>query len=293
MSTATTRGGSTGITMLARASSSAAVIRTVPGARPAIVPWGVTAATPVSAECQVTGRYTGHPRLSFGVASSRISSPMWSGSLMGSITMSSACGGATSTRRIAVTSLQVAVTIADPGASAVARTPAPSMRRTSGASVLHRTARGGSRVPCSPRITATSEKLSPASRSVGAGMMEMPPTGRTDAPPAADARVRGAGLVGVGTPESEDPPSAETHWVSPARSGSSSASGAAPSAAMASAMRGHRAAGSLSSMRRIAASTSGGQSPQSSRMGRGECSTCACITVSVEPANGGSPVTSS
>ena len=75
MSTAATRGGSTGITMLARASSSAAVIRTVPGARPAIAPCGVTAAIAGSADCQVTLRDTGQPRLSCGVASSRISSP--------------------------------------------------------------------------------------------------------------------------------------------------------------------------------------------------------------------------
>ena len=61
MSTDATRAGSTGITMLARASSRAAVIRTVPGARPAMAPCGVTAAISVSAECQVTVRYTGQP----------------------------------------------------------------------------------------------------------------------------------------------------------------------------------------------------------------------------------------
>ena len=150
MSTAATRGGSTGMTMLARASSTAAVRRTVPGARPAIVPLGVTSAMRASAELQVTGRYTGQPCLSRGVASSRISSPACSGSSSGSITMSSALGAVTSTRSRALTFLQVAVTTAVPGASAVASAVRLSSRNTVGSSVVHSTARGGSRVPCWP-----------------------------------------------------------------------------------------------------------------------------------------------
>ena len=292
MSTDATRAGSTGITMLARASSRAAVIRTVPGARPAMAPCGVTAAISVSAECQVTVRYTGQPRLSCGVASRRISSPTWSGSFIGSMTMSSARGVATSTRSSAVMPLHVAVTIAVPGPTAVASPPSGSIRSTPGASVVQVTARGGSRVPCSPRITATRLKLSPVSSPAGAGMIEMPPMGLAAELPACDALVRGAGLVG-GVSISNVSPPARTWAISSARLGSSSARGAAPSAAKASARRGHRSAGSLASMRRMAASTSGGQSARSARIGGGVRSTCACMTVSVEPANGGAPVTSS
>ncbi len=74
-SSTATRAGSTGITMLARASSSTAVIRTVPVASPAIPPSAVAAATSGWADSHATGREMGHPRLSRGVASSRIESP--------------------------------------------------------------------------------------------------------------------------------------------------------------------------------------------------------------------------
>ena len=169
--------------------------------------------------------------------------------------MSSARGDATSTRSSALTPLHVAVTIAVPAATAVASPASGSIRSTAGASVVHSTARGGSRVPCSPRITATSVKLSPASSPAGAGMIEMPPTGRPVAVPGCEARVRGAGLVG-GASSVAAPPLATTCAISSTRCGSSSASGAAPRAAIASASLGHRSAGSLASIRRMAASTS-------------------------------------
>ena len=136
-------------------------------------------------------------------------------------------------------------------------------------------------------------KQSPTSRPDGAGTMEIPPTARLGSTPADEALVRGMGLVGVGIPERDTPPPAAASRLSSPRRGSSSASGAAPSAAIASAMRGQRASGSLSSIRRIAASRSGGHSGHSSRMERGARSTWACMTVRVDPRNGGTPVTSS
>jgi serine/threonine-protein kinase len=102
----------------------------------------------------------------------------WSGSPIGPITISSALGSATSTRSSALIPLQLAVSSAEPGASPVAMPPAPSTRSTVGVSVPQVTDCGGSRVPCGPRMTAASRKLSPTSNPAGAGTIEMPPTGR-------------------------------------------------------------------------------------------------------------------
>ena len=78
--------------------------------------------------------------------------------------------------------------------------------------------------------------------------------------------------------------------VSSARWGSPSGSGTAPSADFASAMPGNRSSGALASIRRIAASSSAGQSGHRPLMGGGGASTCDCMTVSVEPVKGASPV---
>ena len=68
--------------------------------------------------------------------------------------------------------------------------------------MAHSTARGGSLVPYWPRMTATRVKLSPTSNPAGAGMIVMPPTDREGPLIAPDARVRGAGLLGVADPVS-------------------------------------------------------------------------------------------
>ena len=76
-----------------------------------------------------------------------------------------------------------------------------------------------------------------------------------------------------------------------ARTGCPSSNGAAPSSASACCIDGQRSAGSLASIRTIAASSSGGQSRRSSRIGGTGRSVCACITTNCEPENGGRPVT--
>ena len=72
--------------------------------------------------------------------------------------------------------------------------------------------------------------------------------------------------------------------------GSSWASGVPPTAAITSSMLGQRSAASLVIMRKIAACSSRGQSGRATTIGRARCCTCACITSSEGPVNGGSPV---
>ena len=265
--TTATLGGSTGSTMLASVSSRKQVRRTVPGAFPAMEPWGVTSATDGSSERQVIGRVTGQPRLSRAVASRRISSPTRSGSSAGAISISSARGGETSTRCLAETPLLLALSVAVPGATAVAVVPPGSTRSTAELSEVQSTDLGGRRVPCWPRITATSMKLSPASSPAGAGRMEIPPTGRPGMLHRPEPRFRPVDAAGGAGSSTESP--GATSRLSSSRSGSPSASGAAPSAAMASAILPNRSERSLASIRRIAASRSASHSARSSAGGRG------------------------
>ena len=278
--------------MLALASSSRAVSRVKPVCLARSAPPGVTEMTEGSSDCQVTARSTGRPRLSHATASSGISSPTPTARVSGPSTISSALGEATSTLSPALTPLHVAVICAEPAARAIAVAPPFSTRSTSGASLVQATDEDGSRLPCRPLSIAISSKLSPTSKPAGGGRIAMRPTALPDAAPAAaDGLVNGAGLVGVGSSDASGP-SPTASRLSSARSGSSSASGAAPSAAIASPIRGHRAAGSFASMRRMAVSSSGGQSAKRSRRAGGGWSRWACMMVSVvDPLNGGVPVT--
>ena len=148
-------------------------------------------------------------------------------------------------------------------------------------------------MPCSPRITATSEKLSPVSRPAGAGMIEMPPTAR--APPLPpDARVRGAGLVGVGVPDERRAALAgrpagqlgAERIVLRQRRRAERRHGVGQAGPPRGRILVEHAQDRRLDLRRALVAAARGSAAAAR-------STCACITVSVEPANGGTPVSSS
>ena len=96
----------------------------------------------------------------------------------------------------------------------------------------------------------------------------------------------GLPVTGVSCPVLPAPASSAS-WR---RMGSSCASGGPPTAAITSSMAGQRSAGSLEIMRNTAVWSSSGQSGRDTEIGRGLVCTCACITSSEGPSNGGSPV---
>ena len=92
--------------------------------------------------------------------------------------------------------------------------------------------------------------------------------------------------TGVSCPVLPEPASSAS-WR---RMGSSCANGGPPTAAITSSIAGQRCAGSLAIMRKTAAWSSCGQSGRATEIGRGLVCTCACMTSSEGPSNGGSPV---
>ena len=245
--------------MLAQASSNVAVIRVKPGARATSSPAALIVAAAELSDFHSTERPMGSPRLSRTTASRRISSPAPTATSNGAIAISSALGDATSTRSTASTPLHVAVRSMEPAPTATASPPPPAKRSTPASSPVHVTALEGRQMPFRPRTVATSTKRSPTSSRAGGGRMEMSLTVRSVVSSSADDGPCDGGRPSAAVSDGVSAPTTATRRPSSERSGSSSARGIAPNAATASAMRGHRSAGSFASMRRTAASRSGGQ----------------------------------